>query len=126
VCSLKAEAEGGGGQNQSVQGLHNEGEKGVEIAAENRAALVRLEQQMQDQAQHRSQQEQKDAKNRAALVRLEQQVTQKDGFLEKKGHFMKNWKRRYFVWTPADNAIRYYSESALQRTEKGPFCLRRN
>jgi hypothetical protein len=82
---------------QSVQGLHSEAEKEVEIAAENRAALVCLEQQME----------------------------RKDGFLEKKGSW-RNWKRRYFVWTPADNALRYYSESALHRTEKGPFCLRRN
>ena len=92
------QAEEAAPQKQSVQELHNEAEKGVEIAAENRAALVRLEQQME----------------------------RKDGYLEKKGHFMKNWKRRYFVWTPADNALRYYSESALHRTEKGPFCLRRN
>jgi hypothetical protein len=64
---------------------------------------VRSEQQIQDQAQHGSQQE------------------QKGGFLEKKGHFMKNWKRRYVVWTPADNKLRYYSESKRHRTEKGLF-----
>jgi hypothetical protein len=87
-------------QKQSVQGLYSKDEKEVEIAAENRAALVRLEQQME----------------------------QKDGFLEKKGSW-RNWKRYYFVWTPADNALRYYSESAfhdVHRSEYGPFCSRRN
>jgi hypothetical protein len=34
---------------------------------------------------------------------------------------MKTWKRRYFVWTPADKILSYYSEGALHRTEKGSF-----
>jgi hypothetical protein len=78
---------------------------------EQEAKHMLLEQQLQHAQQEQAQQEQAQ----------QEQAQKKEGFLEKKGHLVKSWKWRYFVWTPANNMIRYYSGNAPNWTEKGVF-----
>ena len=42
----------------------------------------------------------------------------KAGYLDKKGHKTKNWRRRYVVWSPLQKSIIYYTDDR-QAEEKG-------
>ena len=46
----------------------------------------------------------------------------KSGFLEKKGHIHKTWKRRYVVWNPRQRAMSYYSD-ASRAEKKGAYIV---
>lgn len=47
------------------------------------------------------------------------------GVLEKRGHFFKNWKERYFTLTPEDRSMKYYADSSLTQL-KGDHSLKEN
>jgi|OM-RGC.v1.029976379 hypothetical protein len=79
--------------------------------------LVHHQEQQQQQQQHSAVSSQ--TSNSGSVVHADS--ASKAGFLEKKGHINKTWKRRYVVWNPSQKSMRYFTDAS--RAEEKGTCI---